>query len=271
MSSVVAEATPRVAVVTGAGTGIGRGIALELAKLGWPVAIGGRREERLVETAEAIATTAGKAFVHVLDVTDAESVETFFAAVEAELGPVDVLVNNAGMSMPMKIQESDPADIERVIATNTIGALYCTRRAVRSMLAADADGDVVFISSDTVEIPVPRNAVYGASKAALENASRAFNMEFEGTGIRSTVVRLGPTTSEFGFGWDPEKTAELVAFWNEYHFYHSVMLEPADVGRGVVATVTTPPSVHLNTVWVTPRPPRGEVVGVGVTKPEDLA
>ncbi len=270
MSSAVVEGAPRVAVVTGAGTGIGRGIAVELAKLGWPVAIGGRREERLAETAEAIDATAGRPFIHVLDVTDADSVETFFRAVEAKLGPIDVLVNNAGMSIPGKIQETDPADIERVIATNTVGALYCTRRAVRSMLAADRGGDVVFISSDTAEIPVPLNAVYGASKAALENASRAFNMEFEGMGIRSTVVRLGPTVSEFGFGWDPEKIAELVAVWNTYRFYHSGTLEPADVGRAVVTTVTAPPSVHLNTLWVTPTAPRGEVTGIAATKPEDL-
>ena len=270
MSSNAAGGASRVAVVTGAGTGIGRGIALELAKLGWPVAIGGRRLERLKETADAIGATAGRVFVHGLDVTNADSVEVFFEAVEAELGRVDVLVNNAGIAMPMKIQDTDPADIERVITTNTIGALYCTRRAVRSMLAADRGGDVVFISSNTAEIPVPRDAVYGASKAALENASRAFNIEFEGTGIRSTVVRLGPTVSEFGFGWDPEKSAALVAYWNEYRLYHGGMLEPADVGRAVVATVTAPPTVHLNTLWVTPAAPRGELSRIEVVKPEDL-
>ena len=269
MPGTSAEET-RIAVVTGAGTGVGRGIALELARLGWSVALGGRRVERLEETAADIADTPGRAFVHSLDVGDAASVEAFFEAVEAALGPVDALVNNAGMALPAALHETPPEDIERVFRTNTVGALYCTRRAIRAMIDGQRPGDVVFISSDTAEIPVPRNAIYGATKAALENASRAFNVELEGTGVRCTVVRLGPTLSEFGFGWDPSLAQGLLEYWNRFHFYHGGTLEPADVGRAVVAAITADPRVHIDTVWVRPNAPTGDVAGARVVRPEDL-
>lgn len=250
--------TSKVAIVTGAGTGVGRGIALEITRAGWRVAIGGRRVDRLNETAAEIEALGGSVFVHVLDVTNAASVDAFFAAAEDALGPVDALVNNAGMAIPGYLEETAPEDIERVFLTNTVGAFYCTRAALRSMKPRGAGGDIVFISSDTAELPVPLNAMYGASKAALENASRAFGIEFEGTGIRSTVLRLGPTISEFGFGWDPEKAMKISELWARFRYYHGGVLEPADVGRAVVDVITKHPRVHVDTVWVRPAPPEGD-------------
>ena len=176
----------RVAIVTGASSGIGVSIATELGRLGWKVALGARRVDRLEDTA------------HALDVSDSASIEGFFRAVEADFAPVDVLVNNAGMATPGWLAHTPVEAIEREVHTNLLGPILLSRLTIASLQARDARGHIVFITSDATRHPRPRMTTYTATKAGVEALAHCLSLELEGTGIRSTAVRVGPTVSEFG-------------------------------------------------------------------------
>ncbi len=248
--------TPRMAIVTGASSGIGVEIAIGLGRLGWRVAVGARRVDRLEETAAAVRAAGGEAGAFELDVTEPESVTAFFAAAEAALGPVEVLVNNAGMATPGWFHESDTETVQREVATNLLGPMFTSRLAIASMRERGARGDLVFVTSDATRNPRPRMAAYTATKAGLEALAHSLALECEGTGIRSTVVRIGPTMSEFGFGWDLSEIEELIGYWNRYGLQrHGGILEPDAIARAVVAVVTAPPGVLIDTIEVQPEAP----------------
>jgi NADP-dependent 3-hydroxy acid dehydrogenase YdfG len=249
----------RVAIVSGASSGIGRATAAALGELGWAVAIGARRLDRLEEAATEVHQAGGEAFAHHLDVTDPASIDEFFAAAEGALGPVDVLVNNAGMAVPGELHRATDDDLRSEVETNLLGPMYLSRRAIASMIDRGAPGDLVFISSDATRNARPRMAVYSATKAGVELLSRSLAMELEGTQIRSTVVRVGPTITEFGIGWDLDMLQELMPFWQRYGLQrHAGVLQPADVARAVVYAVSAPEGVHLDTIEVQPEAPTTE-------------
>jgi NADP-dependent 3-hydroxy acid dehydrogenase YdfG len=245
-------------MVTGASSGIGRTIAPALGALGWPVAVGARRLDRLEETAGEVKAAGAEAFAHPLDVTDPRSVDEFFDAAERALGPVGVLVNNAGMATPGQLHTLPVAALEQQVATNLLGPMYLSRRAVASMLERGTRGDLVFVSSDATRHPRPRMAAYGATKAGVELLAHSLALELEGTRIRSTVVRLGPTISEFGFGWDRHALEDLMRYWPRFGLQrHSGYLQPEDAARAVVFVVTSPEGTHLDTIEVQPEAPEG--------------
>src|SRR5512134_3363962 len=120
----------RTALITGASSGLGAAVALEMAARGWRIAIGARREDRLAETAEkARAQGAAEVYAGDLDVTDDASVERFFEASEETIGVADVIVNNAGASRFHWLEETDPRWLRRENETNLIGPMIVTQRA----------------------------------------------------------------------------------------------------------------------------------------------
>jgi len=249
----------RVALVTGASTGIGRAIAVELGRLGWPVAIGARRRDRLEETAEEVRAAGGSPFVHELDVCDAASIDAMFAACEAELGVVNAVINNAGLSFPGWLHEVSNDEITTEVTTNLIGPMLVSRRAVTALRDAERTGDIVFITSDAVRYARPRQGVYTATKSGLEQFARALSMELEGTGIRSTTVRVGPCITEFGAAWDMDMIMDLTGYWQHYGLQrHFGLLDPADVGRAVATVVTTRPGIMYDTLEIQPECPVGD-------------
>jgi len=257
----------RTALITGASSGLGAAIALEMATRGWKVSIGARRTDRLAETAEKVRA-GGAAEVHAgqLDVTDDASVERFFAASEAAVGVADVIVNNAGVSRFHWLEETDPRWLRREIETNLIGPMVVTHRALAPLLSAGTEADVVMMSSDAARRPRPGQLAYGASKAGLENYSEALGLALEGTGIRLIKVRLGPALSEFALGWDltPETTQKRTEHWASFGLRDARMLahdnldilRPDDVARAVVHAVTQPRHVLVDTIELQPSVPR---------------
>jgi len=154
------ESDPRTAIVTGASGGLGRAIATALGKLGWKVGVGARRLDRLEETAEAVRKAGGTPFAHPLDVRDADSVARFFEAAEAELGVLEVLVNNAGMTTPGPLASLSADEVRQVFETNTLGSIYCAQEIVRRwQREGHHGGDLVFISSETGARPWPTTCV----------------------------------------------------------------------------------------------------------------
>lgn len=247
------------AIVTGASSGIGPTIAVELGRLGWRVAVGARRVDRLDDTAAAIRAAGGEAFAHELDVTSAGSIEAFVTAAEAAIGPVEVLVNNAGVATPGWLHEVSADAIARDVATNLLGPLLMSRLAIASLRAGERRGHLVFITSDATRHARPRMAAYTATKAGLESLAQSLSMECEGSGIRVTTVRVGPTLSEFGFGWPMDKLEDLMSYWPRFGLQrHAGLLEPEAIASAVVTAVTAPPGVVIDTVEVQPEAPVGD-------------
>ncbi len=250
----------RTAIVTGGTAGIGRAIAEAFGALGWRVAIGARRQERLADTVASVEKAGGRGFGHALDVTDPASVEAFVAAAEHALGPIDVLINNAGGMRPGKLHELSVEALRSSVETNLLGALYVTRSVLRELLPRRQPGDIVFISSRAAVTPWPRNAHYGAAKAGVENTAAALRAELEGTGVRTTVVRVGDTITEFGASWGPNEFAH-VGYWAQIGLVKGGILQPASVAAAVVAAVTAPRGVQLETIVVNPEPPLAKPEG----------
>src|SRR5215510_12524501 len=226
-------AESRTALITGASSGLGAAIALEMAARGWKVAMGARRADRLAETAEK-ARAQGAAAVHAgaLDVTDDASVARFFEASERALGVADVIVNNAGASRFHWLDETDPRWLRSEVETNLIGPMVVTHRALAPLLAAGREGDVVMVSSDAAHRPRPGQLAYGASKAGLEKYSEALGLALEGTGIRVIRLRLGPAVSEFAIGWDltPETMQKRTEHWASFGLRDARMLAQGSLG-----------------------------------------
>jgi NADP-dependent 3-hydroxy acid dehydrogenase YdfG len=257
----------RTALITGASSGLGAAMALEMAAQGWKLAIGARREDRLAETAEkARAGGAAEVYAGPLDVTDDASVERFFAASEGAVGVADVVVNNAGASRFHWIEETDTGWLRREIETNLIGPMLVTHRALAPLLAAGSGGDVVMVSSDAARRPRPGQLAYGASKAGLENYADALGMALEGKGVRVIKLRLGPTITEFALSLDlsPEALGARTGYWATFGLRDARMmsqnnlglLTPDDVAREVVHAVTRPRHVLLDTIELQPSVPQ---------------
>ncbi len=245
------DGSPRTVLVTGASSGIGAAVARAFGALGWPVAIGARRIERLEEVAHAIEADGGQPFAHHLDVSKADSVDEFFNAAEAAVGPLDVVISNAGVGIPGLLHELSVADLETELATNLLGPMLVARRALPSMLARRR-GDLVFISSMNVVEPRPFQVGYTAAKMGVEGLARTLRKDLEGTGVRSLIVRPGPTRSEFGFGWGADILVRVLDSWRRWGFMrHNEMLDGEHVAAAVVNAVTAPACVSLDVIQVT--------------------
>ncbi|MHB8669123.1 MAG: SDR family oxidoreductase [Acidimicrobiales bacterium] len=256
----------RVVAVTGASAGLGREMARRLGGLGWAIGLGARRTDRLAEAAEEVIEAGGEAFSHALDVTDPRSVESFFGAVEGALGPVDAVINNAAVGWPGAIHATSAERIETTIKTNLLGPLYVSRRATKSMVERGAGGDVVFISSEAASQPWPHLLPYGCSKAALEYLSTGLDAELEGTGIRVSTVRIGPSVSEWNLNWTEEEGRAALEVWQEFGLMRNFdYLEPATVADAVVMALTAPKGTKVNVLCVRPEVPPPDAAYTGAT------
>jgi len=257
----------RPAVVTGASSGIGRATAEELASLGHPVVLGARRTDLCEEAADAIRAGGGQAVALPLDLADGESVERFAAAATGAVGPIEILVSNAAQNLAGAALDTHPDEFDGVLRVNVSG----THRLVRALVPAMADrrrGDVVFVTSDVAERPRPGMAAYVTSKWGLEGYVRSLQMELEGTGVRATIVRPGPTLTGMGMDWDPAVTAEVLEGWVAWGFArHSNFMRPAGVARAIAAVVGLPRGTHATVIELQPEAPLRDGPDQGHTEP----
>jgi 3-oxoacyl-[acyl-carrier protein] reductase len=203
----------RVAVITGGGRGIGRGIAHRFAAEGAAVAVLDRDAEPARAVAEEIAASGASAVAITVDVTDPAQVDAAFARVLAELGTPWVLVNGAGIGPAAAFLEMTPAQWRHVHAINLDGTFHCAQAAARAMVAAGAGGRIINIGSQTGLKGAERLAHYVSSKSAVHGFSRAVARELAPHGILVNAIAPGPVETELLLGmpddWLDAKRAEI--------------------------------------------------------------
>lgn len=178
--------------VTGAGHGIGRGVAKALAVEGRTVAVSSRTREDLEALAaecEAEAV-AGRILVHPCDITNAEEVARTVAAIEAEAGPLGLAVLNAGTHVPTPVEEFTSSAMSRLVGTNLMGTVHCLEPLIRNFRARGT-GHIAVVASVAGYRGLPTAAGYGATKAALINMCEALKPELERDGVRLTLINPG--------------------------------------------------------------------------------
>jgi short-subunit dehydrogenase len=180
----------RVAFVTGASSGLGAGLARRLARDGWAVALAARRVEALEAVRADIERDGGRALVVPCDVADPGEVRRAMAECERGLGPVDLLVCNAGVSETTRVEAFRADEIERILRVNVLGAAYAIEMVLPGMLGRGS-GHLVGIGSLTGYGGLPRTAAYSASKGALHNLFESLRIDLRGTGVAVTFITPG--------------------------------------------------------------------------------
>jgi short-subunit dehydrogenase len=186
----------RIAVVTGASSGIGAATALRLAGGGLTVALVARRADRLAEVAEKIADNAGTAVAYPADLTDEAAREGVVTQVAAELGPIGVLVNNAGHGYYGAFAAMPWKDAQSLLELNAAAPLHLSRLVLPHMIA-DGGGHIVNIGSGGAHVHFPGLAMYTGTKALLAAYSTAVHRELRRTGVHVSLLRCGDVHTEF--------------------------------------------------------------------------
>jgi NAD(P)-dependent dehydrogenase (short-subunit alcohol dehydrogenase family) len=184
-----------VAIVTGAGSGIGRAVARSLGDAGAAVALAARSLDRLENAAEDIRSNGALAMAVQCDVTSESEVVAMFDRVDAELGPVGVLVNNAGTLSSALIEDTTLTDWRHVLDVNLTGAFLCMRQAIR-LMRPRKQGRILNIGSISASVPRPMTASYAASKAGLVALSRTAAIEARPHGIAIGCLHPGNVRTE---------------------------------------------------------------------------
>jgi len=185
----------RVAVVTGAGTGIGHGVALVLAEHGADIVLAGRRPEPLEEAAREIEALGRRALAVPTDVTELDQCRRLVDRTVAEFGRLDILVNNAGGSTTKPIEAWTPEEWHQVVDLN-LGSVWFLSRLAAEPMVAQGKGAIVNISSGSSMFAFPIGAPYGASKAAVNNLTASFAAAWTPKGVRVNALAVGAVRTE---------------------------------------------------------------------------
>lgn len=201
-----------VAVVTGAGAGIGRAIAERLAREGYAVMVNDLRLEAAQKVANAIEADGGKAMGVAGDVSSEADVDAMFARCENAFGPCTLLINNAGFVHQARFEDLTAENWDRMIAVHLRGTFLCARRAVDAMLAA-GEGVIINVASQLGQIGGVELCHYSAAKAGIIGLTKAMARELSARGIRVNAVAPGPINTDLVLGlsedWRKAKAAEL--------------------------------------------------------------
>ncbi|KAH9241332.1 hypothetical protein K456DRAFT_1822784 [Colletotrichum gloeosporioides 23] len=237
----------KVAVVTGASSGIGAAVAAGLAKEGAHVALAARRPEALEGVKAKLAGTGGKVLIHKTDVTKREDVESLMQTATEKLGPVDILVSCAGVMYFTMMANNHTEEWERTVDVNCKGLLHCLSSTVPGMLGR-GKGHIVAISSDAGRKVFPGLGVYSASKFFVEATLQSLRLETAGTGLRVTSIQPGNVATDL---LSMSTDAEALKKFGEPS--GAKVLNAEDVASSIVYAVCQPEHVAVNEVLIEPR------------------
>ncbi len=179
-----------VCFITGASSGFGMGLAVRLSQEGYAVGLAARREAHLEEVAGRVREQGGKAGVFPCDVSQRDQVAGAIRRCEEELGPVDLLVANAGVSINTRVEAFNASEVERVIGINLLGAVFATDAVLEGMLER-GQGQIVAVSSIAGFAGLPMSAAYSASKGGMTNFFESLRIDLRGSGVDVTVITPG--------------------------------------------------------------------------------
>ncbi|MDD1649313.1 MAG: SDR family NAD(P)-dependent oxidoreductase [Methylococcaceae bacterium] len=237
----------KIALVTGASSGIGEGIAIALASAGAIVAVSARRIDRLEALVKRIEAAGGKALALPGDMTvEAEAIKAVEDTV-ARLGRIDILINSAGIMQAGGIENCDLEEYRRVVDINLFATLYCCKAAVAHMLA-QGGGDIVNISSLAGRKGGPMTSAYSASKHAVNSMTDGMRQELGDRTIRVSVLMPGATTTEVAENIsNPQWRTAIRA-----HVSKEGAVLPAEIGETVVFMLSLPRRVNISEISVRP-------------------
>lgn len=237
----------KVALVTGASSGIGRATALALSRAGARVAAGARRTDRLESLRQEIEKAGGEVMIQKLDVTKKEECDAFVQAAVNKWGTVDILVNNAGL-MPLSFfKKLKVSEWDQMIDVNIRGVVYCTAAAI-PLMAEKKSGHIVNMSSIAGRVVFPAGAVYCATKHAVTAFSEGLRQEFSvRSGIRVTCIEPGVVDTELNDTITDESLAKFVESTKQM-----AALKAEDIANAILFAVESPPHMNVNEITLRP-------------------
>ncbi|UZJ53737.1 hypothetical protein CBS101457_003057 [Exobasidium rhododendri] len=239
--------TGKVAIITGASSGIGAAVAVALAREGCHIALAARRTETLEQVKRRLVVRQGKVIIKQTDVTDRSQVESLVQTAEKELGPVDIFISCAGVMYFTMMANAKTEQWEQTVDVNCKGLLHCLSSTVPSMLSR-GKGHIVAISSDAGRKVFPGLGVYSASKFFVEATLQALRVETAGKGLRVTSVQPGNTATDLlGMSTDQEALKQYGEPTG------AKVLDPEDVASSIIYALKQPDHVAVNEVLIEPR------------------
>ena len=239
--------TGRVAIVTGASSGIGEAIAIAFGREGASVVLGGRRVEELERVAAAVTTAGGHALPVPGDVRNEADVIALFAGAKRAYGRLDVLVNNAGVTAHQPIDEMSLEYWNDVVAANLTSAFLATREAIKIMKAQDPQGGrIISMGSISQKTPRADSLAYTATKHGLQGLTHQVTMDGRAYGVVASIIHPGSTLSGFTRRTSGRSTAGAGETPQQY------VMAAEDVARVAVLMATLPPEVNLYEATILP-------------------
>ena len=242
-----ATLTGRIALVTGASSGIGEATALALSAAGAKVALAARRRERLDAIATRIRDSGGDALVIVADLANEDEAQRAVHETEAHFGRLDILVNNAGVMYLEPIVGADLARWRHMFELNVLGLIAATQAALPGM-STRRDGHIVNVSSTAGRVANAGAAAYAGTKFGVVGFSEALRKEVYKDGIRVTVIEPGVVATELREHIAHAPTQQAINAWAEA----MRQLQPEDVANAIVFCVAQPAHVNINEVLMRP-------------------
>lgn len=232
----------KTALVTGASSGIGAGIAIALAQEGIRLGLAGRNADRLEETAAAAIAAGAQTQTYAVDLTNTSDLQSLKAGIDHDFGGVDILVHSAGIFESGSVEDSEPETLEHMLRVNTVAPYALTHMLLPGLRRRR--GQIVFINSRAVHLQIPRISHYAASKAALRAIADSLRAEVAKEGVRVLSVYPGKVASAM---------QESIQSKSGRPYLKDQLPQPEDVAAVVVNALSLPPRAEISDLTIQPQ------------------
>nr|QYV43144.1 FOLD2 [Colaphellus bowringi] len=240
----------KVAVVTGASSGIGAAIARRLVEQGLQVAVLARRKDRLEDLRSQLEDQSGKLHPIQADISKEEEILEAFKWIKQNLGPIHILVNNAGTNVPATLSEGTTKDWTTILQVNVIGLSIATREALKDMKENKVNGHIIHINSVAGHqtLKIPRVGMYTASKHGVTALTESLRLELALNGSKVKVTSISPGLVDTEILSSEIKNTEIFKKIIE----NKIILNPDDIVDGLIYVLSTPPHVQVHELMIRP-------------------